>query len=62
MHFKLRTKQTPVLFYKYLRNEISDLHVVVNYYLVSFTFKFQGDPCTNTRARVVNPHMHVLQR
>ena len=34
--------------------------MVINYYFVSFSFKFHEDPCTNARARVVNAHMHVL--
>ena len=35
-------------------------YVVVNYYLVSLSFKFYEDPCTNALARVVNVHVHVL--
>ena len=30
------------------------IYVVVNFYLVSFSFKFHEDPCTNARALVVN--------
>ena len=29
-------------------------YVVVNYYLVSLSFKFHKNPCTNARAQVVN--------
>ena len=31
-------------------------YMVVNYYHVSFTFKFHGYLCTNARARVINAH------
>ena len=37
-------------------------YLVVNYYLVSFSFKFHEDPCTNASARVVNAHVQVLSR
>ena len=63
MHWKLRIKQTPVLFCKYFRNECLDLHefyVVVKYYLVSWNFKFREDPFINVPARVINVHTHVL--
>ena len=31
-------------------------YVVINYYLVSLSFKFHKNPCTNARAHVVNAH------
>ena len=37
-------------------------YVVVNYYLVSLSFKFHEDSCINARARVVNAGTHVLLR
>ena len=37
-------------------------YVVVTYYLVSLSFKFHEDLCTNARARVVNGHVRVLSR
>ena len=37
-------------------------YMVVNYYLVSLSFKFHEDPCINARARVVNARAHVLLR
>ena len=49
MHWKLWTKQTPVLFCKYIHNEKLDLHEIL-----CFSFKFHEDPCTYARARVVN--------
>ena len=30
------------------------LYMVINYYLMSVSFKFHEDPCTNARARAVN--------
>ena len=33
--------------------------MVVNYYLVNFSFKFHEDPCTNERARVVNVRVFI---
>ena len=33
-------------------------YVVVNYYLLSLSFKFHGDPCTNARARVIHARTH----
>ena len=36
--------------------------MVVNYYLVNFSFKFHEDSCTNAHARVVNASAHVLLR
>ena len=62
IHWKLRIKQIPVLFCKYLRNESSDLYMVVNYYLVSLFLKFHEDPCINARAWVANARAHVLSR
>ena len=42
MHGKLRTKQTPVLFGKYLRNESSDLHeILCGDQLLTCELKFQ---------------------
>ena len=35
---------------------------VVNYYLVSLSFKFHEDSAINARARVINAHAHVLSR
>ena len=29
-------------------------NMVVNYYVVSLSFKFYEDPCTNMRAQVIN--------
>ena len=29
-------------------------YMVVSYYVVSLSFKFYDDPCTNARARVIN--------
>ena len=37
-------------------------YVVVNYYLVTLSFKFYEDPCINARARVVNARVHVISR
>ena len=31
-------------------------YMLVNYYLVSFSFKFHKNQCTNARAQVVNAH------
>ena len=36
--------------------------MVVNYYLVSLSFKFYADPCINKRTQVVNARMHVISR
>ena len=36
--------------------------VVVNYYLVSLSFKFHKDSCINAHARVVNARVHVLSQ
>ena len=36
--------------------------VVVNYYLVSLSFKFHEDSCIDARTNVVNVHAHVLSR
>ena len=33
-------------------------YVVVNYYLVSLSLKFQEDPCTSAHARGVNVRAH----
>ena len=35
---------------------------MVNYYLVSLSFKFHEDSAINARARVINAHAHVLSR
>ena len=44
----------PVLFCKYLRNESLDLHdMVVNYNVVSLSFKYFEDLCTNAHARFI---------
>ena len=53
---KIKVFRKSILFCKYLRNGSSDLYlyVVVNYYLVSLSFKFHEDLDTNARARVVN--------
>ena len=37
-----------------LELKLYKLYVVVNHYLVTLSFKFHEDPCTNARARVVN--------
>ena len=37
-------------------------YVVVNYYLVSLSFKFHKDLCINARARAVNARAHVLSQ
>ena len=37
-------------------------YVVVNYYLVSLSFKFHGDSAKNARARVVKARAHFLTR
>ena len=37
-------------------------YVVINYYLVSLSFKFYEDPCINAQIRVVNARVHVLLR
>ena len=37
-------------------------YVVVNYYLVSLSFKFFKDICINAHAGVVNVSAHVLSR
>ena len=34
-------------------------YMVVNYYLVSLSFKFHKNPCTNARAQVVNARTRV---
>ena len=36
--------------------------MVVNYYLVNFSFKFHEDQCINTRTRVVYARAHGLLR
>ena len=38
------------------------IYVVVNYYLVSLSFKFYEDPCINAHVPVVNARAHVLLR
>ena len=37
-------------------------YAVVNYYLVSLTFKFHADPCINKCAQVVSPRVHVTSQ
>ena len=37
-----------------LELKLYKLYVVVNHYLVTLSFKFHEDPCTNARAQVVN--------
>ena len=38
------------------------IYVVVDYYVVSLSFKFHADRCINGRARVVKARAHVLLR
>ena len=61
--WKLRIKQTQVLFCKYLRNESSDLHEISyggQLLSLSLSFKFHGDSCINACTQVVNVPAHVL--
>ena len=37
-------------------------YMVVNYHLVSLSFKFHADWCINARARAVKARAHVLSR
>ena len=63
MHGKIRIKQMPLLFCKYLRNENSEAHEIsCGGQLLSceLKFKFNGDPCINARARVVNAHARFI--
>ena len=65
MHGKIRIKQMPLLFCKYLRNENSEAHEIsCGGQLLSceLKFKLNGDPCINARARVVNTRMPVLSQ
>ena len=62
IHRKSRIKQSSVLFYKYLANQSSDLHVVVNYYFVNLSLKFHEDLCINACTPVVNSRAHISSR
>ena len=60
---KIKVFRKSILFCIYLRNGSSEkFYVVVNYYLVTLSFKFHEDLCIDARTNVVNARAHVLSR
>ena len=63
---KIKDTTNSSIVFKYLRNKkapfFMKFYVVVNFYLVSLSFKFYEDPCINTGTRIVNMRAHVISR
>ena len=57
IHWKLKYSESQNCFANISATKVwifMKFHMVVNYYLVSLSFKFHKNSCTNARVRVIN--------